>query len=191
MSASFVSRYAVGSSAVVASVVALILSLGAGSTERPQQPMPQERVAEAPRFVGDAPLPLPESATVVLQTTPDELARSIVEARGRRDLAALARCSSTSSGRAGLDQLDAARAERDFFDGDALWRAFESASKERILRVEDTKVARGDEGVEAAAEWVFPNALPNRDTRNQKVDLVEIRVALVRIRGAWFVRVSP
>lgn len=188
MSASLVSRYAVGSSAIVASLVALVVSLGVGSSVQGPQ---QERVAEAPRFVGDTPLPLPESATVVLQTTPDELARSIVGARGRRDLAALAHCSSTSTGRTALDQIDAARAERDFFDGDALWRAFESAMTERVLRVEDRVVPGTEEGIEAAAEWVFPNAAPNRDAGNARVALVEIRIPLVRIRGAWFVRVAP
>jgi hypothetical protein len=187
VSTSYISRHGVGSLAVLAAVVALLFGTGTDSAQQPsvQLQQPQGPREEAPRYLGDMPLPLPESKHVVLQTTPQELVASITAARARRDMAALARCCSTSAGRPALDQLDEVRAERDFFEGEQLMVRLERAAKARTLRVEQQEGrprTEPDERVDATGMLVFPSGTQA---------ITELQLPIVRIRGAWYVRVSP
>ncbi len=189
MSSSYVSRHGAGALAALAALIAVLVAVprDTASTQGPRAVV--QNPVEAPRSIGDVPLPVPESRVVVLQSTPEELLASVIAARGRGDLAALARCSSTSVDRPALDQLDAARAERDFVDGDEIWKRIEAAAKARTLRVEQVqKVVQGKgDPIEATGSFVVPSAGP----RSASPGLAELQVPIVRIRGAWFVRVSP
>ncbi len=188
MSSSYVSRQDAMSTGALVALLALLITFATGRSSRDglrQDPKPQEQQAAAPRHVGDAPMPLAESRTVVLQTTPEELVASVIAARARRDLAALARCSSTTVDRPALDQIDAARAERDFVDGEVLWTRLEAAVKAKTLRtllVEKPERSEDGFAFEASGTLVFPSG-------SRSID--EFSVAIVRHRGAWFVKVSP
>lgn len=187
MSMTFVSRHDAMSVGAIAALLALLITLGvsASSQRGPQGPGRQDPKAEAPRFVGDAPAPLAESTTVVLQTTPEELVASVLAARARNDLAALARCCSTTVGRAGLDQIDAARAERDFVEGGVLWDRLAVAAKAKKLRFEQVEQrTQAEDGTtfEASGTIAFPSG-------SRSID--ELNFEIVRNRGAWFVKVSP
>lgn len=181
-------RYGAGSLAVVASLLAL-LSFGSGSSSAPELLQPQDPVV-TPRSVGDVPLPLAESTTVVLQNTPDQLLDSVIAARGRRDIAALARCSSTTAGQPALDQFDAARAERDFFDGEQLWTLLTAAKNGRTLQIDDVKAPVFS--AEDRAQKVEALAMVTAPVKGAKAaGLSEVQIGIVRIAGAWYVRVSP
>lgn len=189
MSSSYVSRHGAGALAALAALIAVLVTVprDTASTQGPRAVV--QNPVEPPRSIGDAPLPVPESRVVVLQSTPEELLASVIAARGRGDLAALARCSSTSAGRPALDQLDTARAERDFVDGDEIWKRIEAAKAARTLRVEQAKQAAKQKGdpIEATGSFVAPSA----GRGSASAGLAELQIPIVCIRGAWFVRVSP
>lgn len=183
MSSSYVSRHGVGSLAALSAALALLVGFGAqGSQSTAVVQPPQEPRAEAPRYVGDVPLPLPESQHLVLQTTPEELVASVVAARARRDLAALSRCCSQSIGRVALDQFDAARAERDFFDAEVLMDRFEAAVKKNALRIEQREVKRTEAGEDAVGTITFATGT---------AALPEVQMPIVRVGGAWYLKVTP
>lgn len=183
MNSSYVSRHGVGSLAALAAALALLVGLG-GDNSSPAVAVrqPQEPRAEAPRYVGDVPLPLSESAHPVLQTTPEELVATVVAARARRDLAALSRCCSQSVGRVALDQFDAARAERDFYDPEVMMERFEAAVQKKALRIEQRDVKRGEAGEDGLGTIAFATGMKS---------LPEVQMPIVRIGGAWYLKVSP
>jgi len=186
---SYAFRYGAGSLAVVASLTAL-LTFSGNSRTTPELLPPQGPVVEAPRYAGDAPLLLAESRTLVLQTTPDQLLDSVVAARARRDIAALARCSSTTAGRPALDMIDAARAERDFFDGEQLWSLLTEAKNGRTLRLDEVREpVWSDEDRAQGADALVMATIVRKELKYAAAP--ELQIPLVRIAGAWFVRVSP
>lgn len=184
MNSSYVSRQGVGSLAALAAALALLVGLGGDNSSQAVTAVrqPQEPRAVAPRYVGDVPLPLPESAHPVLQTTPEELVATVVAARARRDLAALARCCSQSVGRVALDQFDAARAERDFYDAQVMMERFEAAVQKKALRIEQHEVKRSEAGEDAVGTIAFATGA---------MGLPEVQMPIVRIGGAWYLKVTP
>ncbi len=187
MSSSHVSRHGAKPVAVLAVLFALLVAVGTGSSslrKNPQGVVPQGPGGEPPRYVGDAPAPLPESEAIVLQNTPAELVASVLAARTRRDLAALARCCSTSAGRQLLDQLDAVRAERDFFESEQLWTRLAAAAAGQALRVETQARPAPEQGtaIDATGTVAFASG---------SAAIAELQLSIVHIGGAWFLRVSP
>ena len=185
MSASYFSRHGAKAIAALAASLALWSAIRTDSSsprQQPQEPQARGPRVEAPRYVGDAPALLPESTTIVLQTTPEELVASVIAARARGDLAALARCCSTSAGRPSLDQLDAVRAERDFVEGAALWTRLEAAAARKTLRIEQERRRQQGAGPDATGFLTFASGAASSE---------ELQIPIARIGGAWFVWVAP
>lgn len=148
-----------------------------------------EEIQAASAYLGDRPLALAESSRPILKSTPEELLQTILNARKDKDVAALARCSSTSLGRPLLDQIDTARVERDFFDSnEKLWQAIEQALASGTLQVEISSLADpvGDPPVEARAELIIP--MPKN---TNAAGLEELHLRSVRVLGQWVLEVMP
>ncbi len=146
---------------------------------------------EAPRYLGDAPALLAESTATLLRGTPEELVATVLAARERRDLAALARCCSISVGRDQLDNLDAVRAERDFFDSPApMWAALQKALDAAQVRVAVAKLAPAVPGAGAAAAPVA-TARGTVTFARDSVELPEMTLAVVQYAGSWYFEVAP
>lgn len=137
-----------------------------------------------PRFLGEPPQPLVEAQARAMPTTPLELATAMLAARDRRDLAALARSCSTSIGRPDLDALDAARAERDFYDSSAaVWDQLRQALAAGTLQVATADEApAGDPPIDGRGTLTVP-------FRTAALDALTLPI--VRSNGQWFLAVAP
>lgn len=163
----------------------------ANPDDPPAEPVPQEpntgaEPNEVTDFLGDPPAPLAEPEVAPKQDSPEELLRSILDARDAKDHAALARCSSTSAGRADLTEVDASRAERDFLHEHVakVWDRLRDAIATGDLTI-DTETFQNPEGdppIEARATARVP--VPEGSAG-------EYQFVLVRIGGQWFLLVGP
>lgn len=181
-------------SAGAAAILVLILTgarRGSSADPTPNEarvPAAQQNPQEPVRYQGDAPAPLAESAMTLARGTPEELMATVLAARGRRDLAALARCCSTAVGRDALDRLDAIRAERDFYESaEQIWASLQRALDAAQLRVETAPVpavvpvANRANVATARGMVVFASG---------GVALPEFSLAIVQHNGLWSLEVA-